>query len=494
MAVGGVCAAVTLATAIVWSAVRSLAIAVLAVWPATVLTQRLQWTRSPRERSLWIALAVAPCFVPELLLGFTWRLTAVKLVQQPAATELLYAILLLSRAIGIAVAVRLFLPSNTGHAAALHAWQLLKPVSPAWSWWRTWIRLRLEGPWRAPLVGGSLSALVCFQEFETAALLQIDRLPVAWTVSLFDAHAARQPLEDSLRMLLWPVTLEWLLLAPCWLLFRRPQQIEASGNAQDPGPPRTQQQGRLTTVFAISCLTVSLGTCVIWPLIANLRPLLTGMAVLSQLQLVQQSLQQILVSLLFAAAAAIIALRSAVWLRRRHWPAVAALWLLPGLSGSLLIGIVLLTVFQWPILNRLYDTWLPLLLGLSLSVLPRAWLAVSLLERLQDHAAVHAALLLQTSGTADVRRAAGRITWRLQSARWFMAGLVICHWCFWDVTVTSILRPLRLEPVITRLYNEMHYGRTEALTLITVMAALATPACGLLAAVLWRVVHHRRAS
>ncbi len=39
----------------------------------------------------------------------------------------------------------------------------------------------------------------------------------------------------------------------------------------------------------------------------------------------------------------------------------------------------------------------------------------------------------------------------------------------------SILRPVDVEPVITRLYNEMHYGRTEILILMSAISVLTIP-------------------
>jgi hypothetical protein len=62
--------------------------------------------------------------------------------------------------------------------------------------------------------------------------------------------------------------------------------------------------------------------------------------------------------------------------------------------------------------------------------------------------------------------------------------MISAHRCFWDVTVASILRPVELEPVITRLYNEMHYGRTEALMSLSIFAALTLVGIAILAILL----------
>jgi hypothetical protein len=86
----------------------------------------------------------------------------------------------------------------------------------------------------------------------------------------------------------------------------------------------------------------------------------------------------------------------------------------------------------------------------------------------------------------EIRQRVSSIFWRMTTFRWLLCGLVIAQWCFWDVTTTSILRPVQLEPVVTRLYNEMHYGRTESLMSLTVLSLLIPFALwGLLAAVTW---------
>jgi len=80
------------------------------------------------------------------------------------------------------------------------------------------------------------------------------------------------------------------------------------------------------------------------------------------------------------------------------------------------------------------------------------------------------------------------IRWRLTTGRWLLGGLIIAHRCFWDVTVASILRPVELEPVVTRLYNEMHYGRTEALMSLSIFAAFVPLGIAILAIIMSRLV------
>jgi ABC-type spermidine/putrescine transport system permease subunit II len=191
-------------------------------------------------------------------------------------------------------------------------------------------------------------------------------------------------------------------------------------------------------------------------------------------------MRQIFVSLAFAAASTIVALRAASWLTHNRSRRMNMVFMLPGLTGSLITSIMVVALMQTPPLRWLYDTWLPLLLGQSLAVMPRALLLTRLLSQQQNPAAVHSARLMGESADPETRRKAHRLIWQLQDFPWFLGGLIICHWCFWDVTVASVLRPVQLEPVVTRLYNEMHYGRTELLTTMTASAMIIPIAAGTL--------------
>ena len=168
--------------------------------------------------------------------------------------------------------------------------------------------------------------------------------------------------------------------------------------------------------------------------------------------------------------------------------------MLPGLSGSLFIALLLLAVFQFSaaplwltkVLRGLYDTWLPMLAGLTLFALPRALLLVVLLEVVTAPASVHSAELLTASPARRIVQTANIILWRMTSLRWLLAAAVLTHWCFWDVSIVSILRPVRFEPVVTRLYDEMHYGHTELLVTRSLMTLLLPGVVFVLIAMVWR--------
>lgn len=489
------------ADVLLWSLTRCIVLATLGLWPSAIIARTISHKDTRLQGQLWLAAAVIPMLVPDLLTGFTYRLHAARLVQSEFATELLYAGLMLIRCVSAAACVRLMLPSSAVSRESLYAWQLLKPrhdfgtsrtgsgLASRLAWQLGWLRLRILGPWRVPVIAWCLMILISFQEFETVALLQIDRHPVSWTVWLFDAHAARQPLLDTLALVVRPLLTEMLLigLAAPLLLAGRMTPGPDCASTNDQGRNCSAGTAAALSIFTAVWLMTGLFVMLAWPLISHAAPLARGLRSLhQQTALLTQSMQQILVSLGFAAAAAVVALRAAAVLLAVGRPWLTVMVALPGLCGSLVVSLTLLALFQLPGMRSLYDTWLPMLMGSALAILPRAILIVTVLNQLCHPSSYFAAHLLSQSPDSSVRQQSDRLTWRLRSFGWFLAAILTTHWCFWDVTTASILRPVGLEPIITRLYNEMHYGRTEAIVLMTLLSAATPVLAGLTATVLWR--------
>ncbi|MFM7058053.1 MAG: hypothetical protein ACKO2P_14130 [Planctomycetota bacterium] len=477
----------TVSETLFWSSLRAVLVACCALWPLLML-QRV-WERTPGSgwRIRTIAAAVLPFFIPELLTGFHYRIQATIWAAQLAPawnaifTEGLYAFLQLLRAVSAGAIVLLLLPGNPAAAARLHTWDLLRAALPAKVWLAGRLRLLLTEVFPAPLAAWSVMALIVFQEFETAALMQIDRHPLTWTVWMFDAHAAQQPLAESLSMVAGPLAVELLLLAPLALVAgsccgSRPRTVSAFFAGEQ------RQAGRglrvTATVYALIAILVLIGI----PTLRLGTEAISGLRLLwGTPRLLQQSLTQVLTSTAVSAGVAMAALAVCGLLinelrttsrTRLRAIAVCALALLPGLAGSLAISLTLLALFQTPWLRPLYDTWLPMVLGQLFGVLPRAFALQLLLGRHASGESVFSAEQLCRSPHGGVRGAAAGIVWRLVDVRWLGALLLLTQWCFWDVTSTSILRPLTPEPAVTRLYNEMHFARTEVLLGLTAVSAL----------------------
>ncbi|MDA1230180.1 MAG: hypothetical protein O2856_05350 [Planctomycetota bacterium] len=489
----------TLNLSLLWSVTRCVIIAGIAVWPVAVLVARIEASPSVLLRRLRLLLAVFPFFVPELLIGFNYRLTVTQLTAGTSPltaaiwTEALYGLLMLCRCMAVGVALSMLLPRSNKTNESLHLWLLLRRSLTSATWWRGWLRLKASVAWQAPLVAWSAMALVAFQEFETAALMQIDQHPISWSVWLFDAHAARLPLWDSLRMMAGPLLCELAILGPalCVLLLRPASEgNDLACNQALNGRSSIWKSARYSAL-----LTPGIVLFVLWPLINNALPMMRGGLMMLENATLRLSLMQILTSTGFAVGATVLSMGIALQICRAcsttgRSIATQVLWmtpLLPGLLGSLVLSLSLLAMFQLPVVRGLYDTWLPMLLGQTLAVLPFAVVVVLLLQRISDPAALFSAELLAVSEQSRICRQMATIRWRLTTGRWLLGGLIVAHRCFWDVTVASILRPVQVEPVITRLYNEMHYGRTEALMSLSILAAVTPLAIAALAMMLSRL-------
>ena len=481
----------TLSESILWSFVRSVAIASLAIWPMCILLNQIEGSTSIRWRRTWLLLSVFPFFVPELLIGFHYRLTATQLSSGASpwvaafCNETLYLLLQVSRCMAVGVAVSMLFPDSQVTRESLFSWNWLRSFKSLSNWCLGWLRLQIAGPWQRMLVSWSLMALIAFQEFETAALMQIDRHPIAWSVWLFDAHAAGQPLSESLRMILVPLFCELLLLSPAIYLLMKTRSSELVVEHRDSMVCLNCTTFRARAI-GIACLTPGMVLFIVWPVLANIRTTLSGMiALLSQTTRLQQSLEQLLTSVGFAVGATILSMNLASMILQSgqtrgqfRVQRLSICLVFPGLVGGLVVSLLLLSFFQLTYLSAFYDSWLPMLLGQTLVVLPKSMAIVFLLRRTLAQSSLYSAKLLMRSDDRMIRRHAAGLLWRMTTSRWLLGALVILHWCFWDVTVASVLRPVQLEPVVTRLYNEMHYGRTEALMSLSMLAGLAPFAVG----------------
>lgn len=475
------------ATALGWSVLRCLVVATVAL-PLSAMLWRYCSTRAAGwRRQLATAMAIAPLFVPDLLVGFTYRLTSARLLHSDVGTELLYAGLLLLRVTGLQVAARLLLPVPAGSTEALHAWRLLNHGTRAWAW--QWVRMNILGRYRAAVVAWLAGSLLCFQEFETAALVQINQLPVVWTVWLFDAFAAGEPLSLSLQHVAWAMAFQLLLLSPALVLLRGASGHQLAAERASENTPVAGGRS-LGQSMSVPLLVVVVAVAVVIPVWTSSGQIVSGLQLLWQQGTLLSRVGQVLQSVVTSVLAAVLAL----WICRdfigRGVLSVLALSL--GLCGSLVLSLVMLAFFQLPVIRVVYDTYVPMVATQTLWLLPRAWLLLMLLRVLADSESLHSAGLLLASANAGVSSTARVTLWRLGRVRWLLAVSLLTHWSFWDVSIVSLLRPVQFEPVVTRLYNEMHYGRTDTLIAMTVLSVVMPFCLALLAGLLLYALPFRR--
>ncbi len=161
----------------------------------------------------------------------------------------------------------------------------------------------------------------------------------------------------------------------------------------------------------------------------------------------------------------------------------AACLILPGLFGSLVLGLTILALFQLPLLHMAYDTPIPWVVASVLFLLPRAAVFLFLLAAVTPRESSHAAELLQLSPRPRQKRHALELLWQTRLAMHFWAVVVLCYWAYVDLTTAAILSPTTMVSAPVRLYNLMHYGQSAVLSAM-VFATFAIPAIGVFSLIL----------
>ena len=437
------------------AAARSLAIALLALALARPLARLLAHTQG-RMRTVTWALLLAPLLTPALLVSYAYSHLALRLMAVPGGGTALYLVALALKFTPVAVLVLHFAPPALAEEGA-HCHALLGR-----SWCQGWM-FRIRGAGRTPWIAGGLVLLIAFTDFELASLWSVK----TWTVALFDAQTGGLALSESLRLAALPLGIEVAALA---LLLRRADAAPSvPAGWKTPGPA-----ARLASFIYLA--VAALAACAL-PLLIVAAQAASGIPAIAQNFVLGGDLAT---SVALAIGASVCAWPLAGWIARRRGIALGLC--VPGLLGALLISLFVLTAFQLPLLRAAYDTPIPLLLALTLLLVPLAVPLCWLLDTARRDPALH---LAHMAGAREV-------IWRLDTRRRWLAAFLLFYWAYFDFTAGSILAPIGLTPVFARLHNLAHYGQTAVLSAM-MLAAFAVPVLVLaLAAAVARVVAGRR--
>lgn len=436
-----------------WALLRALAAGVLCLLLGQCARAGIARLGRTTRRVAWVVLLL-PFLVPSLLVGYGYSHFSLSLVHHPTWNELLYVALLAFRLTPVAAVALRIAPVGLS-PEALHCRRLAGAGRSA-AWLReTAFRLRASaGAWAAAF---ALVFLLAFGEFELASLFGIS----TWTVSLFDAHAGGLALGRSVQLALLPLAVEMLVL---FLLLGL--MLRWRGGREEPEAV-APAAGRAAGVGLWLYLAVALAATGVVPAAVAARDMLGGFGLLARHPGLAKGIAG---SLLFGASSAVCAYAVAGVLlhglrRRWRWPGAlpAVAVLVPGLVGPLVLSLLLLALFQAPLLRWLYDTPVPLWLCLSLLLVPFAIVLRLLLAKLTPSGAAHVARQMAASALRRVRRAGRRLLWDLQVRRRFWAVFLLFCWGYFDLTASAVLAPSAVTPAGVRLYNLMHYGRSAAL-------------------------------
>ena len=423
---------------------RALFIALLAMLGSGPVSRWLA-TLQGRSRVLAWALLVAPFFTPSLLVSYAMVRFAMALIVSTWGHEALYVGVLGLKLFPVAVVLRVLVPLPLS-AEAHYAYQL---VAPASSWSRVVFHGRAAG--HGPWIAGGFVFLLGFADFELASLWSVK----TWTMAVFDAQIGGYALMDTLRLVALPFGVQLAVLAAVALGMAR----SGAGQSLSLAPSHSGRRAHFGPW----------GYVVVSSMLVTLLPfaIVAGQAVTGLPRIFENFVlgRELRASIVFAMSAAIGAAALATFGRESR--GLALLLVTPGLLGALTLSLIVLAVFQTPLLSWAYDTPVPLMIALAILLLPLALLL--------------GALWLRPSAPAHIARQipSPRLIWELETRPRAVAGGILFCWAYFDFTASSILAPTGFTPVFVRLHNLAHYGQTAVLSAMMI-AALATPVVVLL--------------
>lgn len=456
-----------------WTLLRSFTVALLA-WPICTILARV--IRSDGRRFFWPVFLVVPFLTPGFLAGYTYSNITLSLVRYPICNELFYDLLLVLQLTPLGTLVLICAPPvpldpvaiHCGRLAGRHRLQRL-PGTGTFAFF-------LRGPLRNHLPALGVMSLLAFHEFEIASLFRVivgqRTVPVSWAIAIFEAAALRGLGMDNPQDLLsrcWlPLGCSVLLLSPL-LLFLGRSGSQRISTIPEPHPRPT------TTIRYLSFgwMLLALSVMTIVPLASLCVD--SGSEILAYFRdgrRLSRLLGEIVSSLGIALAASLLAALVATILLRRGRSVTLGIASLPGLLGNLSLGLLLTYLLLLPVLRPAYKTAGTLLLGESLWLLPRSALLLLLLAVTRIQPRDHATRLLRRSPNVNQRRAGWQIAWELRHRGIAIMLALLCWWSYLELTLNELLAPTEFLSITHNVYQQMHFGRTGALSGMTLLIVI----------------------
>ncbi|WP_417850890.1 hypothetical protein [Thalassoglobus sp.] len=436
--------------ALIWSAGRSLILAIIGTVIANGLQTWLRGLSGAKKKRAWGGLLL-PFFVPSLMTGYCYRDTAMSLIHFPWAKEILYGLIVMMQAVPVAVIILEFSSSPATSATALYSGGLMKLAST-----ERW-KLFLTSRFQYSLAAFCLLFVLSFQEADLAALMQAS----GWTEWMFTKHVGGLALQETISLTLWPILIQIPFLVPIVLWLgkagdRNFNIIERS---------TLSQPGR--DWFCTAWLSLAIAIVVIVPGSQLIRGIFIGFG---SLFLQPSTFRELSDALLIAGTTTVGTLGLAVACRffLIQNGSSAGRWLLfclliPGSMGNLALGLMLAGIFQTEPFQIAYDTPVPLVLGEILAILPRTLILLHCLSRMNFPASEYLVEMLKSSPDVRQRDQAIELAWQTQGRIRFITVAIVGFWAYFEVMLPSILAMPGLAPVGLVLYNNLHYGRIAAL-------------------------------
>jgi ABC-type Fe3+ transport system permease subunit len=292
-------------------------------------------------------------------------------------------------------------------------------------------------------------------------------------------------LNESLRRALWPVIWQVAIAAPLilWVLTRSTQTATRYRNSRP-----------LTIVWSATLWCIALASVIV---VCVIPIVFIGQGTLEGLTRVFQNtaqfhalLKEILIGMAYALVGALASAMLVAWLARAAHASRLALAgiisaAIPGLFGSLVLGLALIQLLQQPYVRVFYKTPLALVTGMTLFLMPRAIMLRLFLCLSRQPSGLHLATLLDEAPSKTVRDAASELAWQMRWRGEIWSAALLAWWAFLDLTIFYLLAPVTIVSAPVMLYNQMHFGKNSVLSALVFLTA-AVPALSFTAALAGR--------
>ncbi len=519
--------------AVAWSIVRSLLAGALCWTLARVLRGSFQQSTvsgqpenahrlqpvglAPR---LHVGLVLVPFFMPGLVVGYAYRNASMSLVQSPLLNELLYLVIVVAQLTPVVVLALEWLPAAALRPSGVFLLELTGQSGRRVPRGER-LRANLAGELPRQFTAGAIAALLCFQEVEVATLMQAR----GWAEWIFTKQAGGVELAEVLPFLVLPVGYGLLLTLPVlayWTVRHESRPGEPVGVS-----PRTESRdgsggsrppARLLVFWVVAGAWLLV---VIWPVTSLALGAYRGAGLIRFRSALWQEIGDALVLGVTVTLGLWVVLRgaghlydghlcpsvhrrtrmsvvrSAAWAVERPagtgrvahptamWRVAVIMLLLPGLLGSLALGLTIFEICQRLGVQPSYSP-VPLVLAMVLFLLPRALAMQAMLRRNEQQSRVFLAeSLTQLPGPRG--RYGAAILWHIRDTGRFWTLALLFWWSYLELTLPALLRPAGMAPAPLRLYNFLHYGHIPGLAAMLYVVLLVPVALLIVVRRLWMI-------
>jgi ABC-type Fe3+ transport system permease subunit len=431
-------------------------------------------------RRFTAVVLLLPFFMPGLVIGYAYRNASLSLVQAPLVNELLYLAIVVSQLVPVAVLTLEWLPPAALGPSGAYCLQLTpKPTLTSVG---AKFRTLLAGEFPRRITAGVVVTLLCFQEVEVATLMQAR----GWAEWIFTKQAGGVELVDVWGSLVLPVVYGLGLVVPVLGYWMGRNDEQSRQHLSRTPAPQTVTHRAVNRRIAMAIVTIGWLLTVIWPVTSLTIGAWRGAGVIQLRSAIWQEIGDALI----LAVTVTSLLGTILWgigkfqYVGRLWPGQfgrqrkaltitsTAFAMLPGLLGSLALGLLIFEICQQIGCQPAY-TPVPLVAGMVLFLLPRAIVMQAMMRWSEVRPDVFLAerLTRQADRRADWGAA---ILWKLRGAGRFWTLALLFWWSYLELTLPSLLRPAGMAPAPMRLYNFLHYGHIPGLAAMLVLV-LAVP-------------------